>query len=227
MKYGNALEPSHKRVRGTCSQCDEPAKAKGLCQGHYGKLKKTGVLGGPLRRHMTRLERYLSFVDQRGPDECWPWTAHRSYKNYGQFENGKRGSMGAHRYGFEELIRPLEPGEIVDHTCHNRDPECPGGDTCEHRACQNPAHWEAVPLSAENTQRSVERFAPEDRERLADEADNQAGYNIALGQFKTHCKWGHELTPENSYGYKGRRQCKKCARLAARGQHPRQLGQTA
>jgi hypothetical protein len=224
MTYGNALEPSHKRVKGTCSQCGETAWAKGLCQGHYGKLRKTGVLGGPLRRHMTRLERYLSFVDQRGPDECWPWTAGRSEKNYGQYADGNRHSMPAHRYGFEEFVRPLEPGEIVDHICHNRDPECAGGNTCEHRACQNPAHWEAVPLSAENTQRAVERFAPETRAHLATEAHSRPGYNIALNQFKTHCKWGHELTPENSYGYKGRRQCKKCARLAARGEHPRQLG---
>lgn len=223
MTYGNALEPSHKRALGTCSQCGGTAKAKGLCQGHYDKFRRTGVLGGSLRRHMTRLERYLSFVDQRGPDECWPWTGGRSEKNYGQFADGGGGGSGAHRFGFEEFVRPLEPGEIVDHICHNRDPECAGGNTCEHRACQNPAHWEAVPVSAENTQRAVERFAPETRERLA-EANRQPGYNIALNQFKTRCKWGHDLTPDNSYGYKGRRQCKKCARLAARGEHPRQLG---
>lgn len=227
MTYGNALEPSHRRVRGTCDYCDQPAKARGLCRRHYEKWQRTGVSGGPFRRSMTRLERYLSFIEQRGPDECWPWTAYRSEKNYGKFEDGKRHSMQAHRYGFEEFVRPLEPSEIVDHTCHNRDPECPGGNTCEHRACQNPAHWDAVPLSAVNTQRAVERFAPEDREHLADEADNRPGYNIALNQFKTHCKWGHELTPENSYGYKGRRQCKACARLAARGEHPRQLARPA
>lgn len=98
---------------------------------------------------------------------------------------------------------------------------------CEHRACQNPAHWEAVQTSAENTQRAVERFEPETRKKLAAEGDGRPGYNIALNRFKTHCKWGHELTPENSYGYKGRRQCKQCARLAARGIHPRQLGQAA
>jgi hypothetical protein len=227
MTYGNALEPSHKRVRGTCSQCGEPARGKGLCRGHYDKLRRTGVLGGPLRRRMTRLERYLSFVDRRDPDECWPWTGHLSEKNYGQYADGRQGSMPAHRYGFGELVRPLEPGEIVDHVCHNRDPDCPGGNTCEHRACQNPAHWEAVSTSAQNTQRSLERFDPETRDRLANAPGSFPGANVALNQFKTHCKWGHELTPENSYGYKGRRQCKTCARLAARGQHPRQLGRAA
>jgi hypothetical protein len=195
-KYGNALEPSRKRVKGTCSQCSEPASAKGLCSGHYDKLRRTGKLGGPLLGRMTRLERYLSFVDQRGPDDCWPWTLGKSEQNYGQYADGENGSMRAHRYGFAELVRPLEPGETVDHTCHNRDAACLGGDTCEHRLCQNPAHWEAVP-PAENVRRGFRR--------------------------KTCCKWGHELTPENSYGYKGRRQCKTCARLAGRGAHPRQL----
>lgn len=224
--YGDALEPSH-RVRASCDECGEPAHAKGLCQGHYNKLRKTGILGGPIGRQTTRLERYLTYVDQRGPDECWPWTAGRNQQNYGMYANGRGHSMPAHRYAFEEFVRPLIPGEIVDHMCHNRDAECPGGNTCEHRACQNPAHLDAVPVAAENTQRAVERFAPETRERLAAAANSQPGYNIALNQFKTRCKWGHELTPENSYGYKGRRQCKTCARLAARGEHPRQLARTA
>jgi len=191
-------------VRGTCSECGAPSRAKGLCQGHYDKLRRHGILGGPLSGQMTRLERYTSYVDQRGPDDCWPWTGHRSEKNYGQFADGKRGSMPAHRFGFSELRRTLEPGEIVDHTCHNRDENCPGGNTCEHRACQNPAHWEAVATDWENGSRG-KSFA-------------------AVNARKTECKWGHDLTdPANSYGRKGRRQCKKCARLAAAGKHPRQL----
>jgi hypothetical protein len=147
-------------------------------------------------RGRTRLEQYLAKVDQRGPDECWPWLAGRSEKNYGQFADGKGGSMPAHRFGFTVFIRPLEPAEVVDHTCHNRDESCAGGNTCEHRACQNPAHWEAV-----------------------DDGTNGArGKSFsAVNARKTHCDSGHELTPENSYGYGNRRQCKTCARDAARG----------
>jgi hypothetical protein len=230
MVYGNALEPSHKRTRNTCGVegCSKPVRGQGLCNAHYQKLRKYGdpLAGTTNMRGQLKIAQYLAKVDKQGPGECWPWTAARDMKGYGVFAGGG-GETRAHRYGFAALVRPLEPGEIVDHTCHNRDPGCPGGDTCEHRACQNPAHWEAVPLSAENTRRAVERFAPETRERLADEADSRPGYNIALNQFKTHCKWGHELTPENSYGYKGRRQCKKCARLASRGIHPRQLTRPA
>ena len=201
--YGDPLEPSHKRTIKPCSECDRDARAKGLCPGHYDKLRRTGVRGGPLpRSDFDRMDLYLAKVDQRGAGECWPWTAGRSEKNYGMYADGNGHTMPAHRFGFSELVRPLEPGEVVDHTCHNADDSCSGGNTCEHRACQNPAHWEAV-----------------------DNDTNQArGKSFsAVNSRKEFCKWGHELTPENSYGYKGRRQCKTCARLAARGQHPRQL----
>lgn len=143
---------------------------------------------------------YASFVDQRGDDECWPWKGSRSKKNYGQFGNGRAGSILAHRYGYETLIRPLEPGETVDHICHNRDQACPAGDACEHRACQNPAHWEAVP-GVVNVARG-KSFS-------------------AVNARKTHCPQGHELTPENVYLVHGgrSRQCKTCTKERAAKQH--------
>jgi hypothetical protein len=147
---------------------------------------------------MTTMERYDIKVGRRGPDECWPWLAAIDKKGYSRF-NGD-GETRAHRYGFSQLKRPLKPGETVDHTCHNRSPDCPGG-PCPHRSCQNPAHWEAVT-----------------------DAVNQArGKSFsAVNARKTHCKWGHRLTPENSYGYKGRRQCKKCQRRRAHEQAVRE-----
>jgi hypothetical protein len=36
---------------------------------------------------------------------------------------------------------------------------------------------------------------------------------------KTHCKYGHELTPENVYEYDYRRFCKPCALRRARKQN--------
>jgi len=54
---------------------------------------------------------------------------------------------------------------------------------CRNRACVNPGHLEPV-THAENQRRGV----------LA----------------RTHCKWGHEFTPENTYVGGGKRTCRIC-----------------
>jgi hypothetical protein len=178
---------------GTCKHCREPVRARGLCNAHYKKLKRYGdpLAGRTVLANATRLERYLVKVGQRGPDECWPWMACRHPKNYGLFPDRSGGTGIAHRYGFGVLVRPLGPDEVVDHICHNNDPACPGGNTCEHRACQNPAHWQAV-SGPENTARG-KGLAPR---------------NAA----KTRCERGHEFTPGNIYWDKtGGRHCRACA----------------
>jgi hypothetical protein len=61
---------------------------------------------------------------------------------------------------------------------------------CRNRRCANVLHLEAV-TSRENTMRGKSR-----------QAENA---------IKTHCKHGHEFTPENTYiTGKGSRQCKEC-----------------
>jgi hypothetical protein len=72
---------------------------------------------------------------------------------------------------------------------------------CTNRHCFNPAHLEAVP-PRENVLRGRGPSAANRR--------------------KTHCKWGHELSPENVYSYEGgrRRHCKSCHQLRRLGCHP-------
>jgi hypothetical protein len=72
--------------------------------------------------------------------------------------------------------------------------------TCHNKLCCNPRHLEAI--SAREHTLGGNGFA---------------GVNAR----KTHCKRGHELTPENCYDYAGKRACKLCARIRAREQQRR------
>jgi hypothetical protein len=73
------------------------------------------------------MERYLEKVDQRGPDDCWEWTAARFDKGYGAFRLGDK-QLKAHRFGYEARFGPIPEGLYVCHTCDNP-------------PCQNPSHW--------------------------------------------------------------------------------------
>jgi hypothetical protein len=66
---------------------------------------------------------------------------------------------------------------------------------CRNRACVNPSHLEPV-TDRENRMRGI---SPP-----------------ALAARKTHCKYGHEFSPENTRpGWDGRRICRICSRAGA------------
>jgi hypothetical protein len=96
----------------------------------------------------------------------------------------------AHRVAYELLVGPIGAGLQLDHGCHTRDLNCPGGVDCLHRRCINPHHLEPV-TSRENTVR---------------------GGNSR----KTHCANGHEFSAENTHvELRGTRACRACNREAA------------
>ncbi|MGW3144886.1 HNH endonuclease signature motif containing protein [Streptomyces sp. NPDC001177] len=74
---------------------------------------------------------------------------------------------------------------------------------CNTRACVRPSHL-----------------------RVATHRENTLRGNSITAQMarKTHCKNGHEFTPENTYYQKRGRRCRPCTRAHARKQAARQAG---
>lgn len=143
-------------------------------------------------------DRFWARVDKRGPDECWPWIDRLDRDGYGTFKVLRRPKR-AHRFAYELLVGPILEGHTLDHACHTRDPSCPGGH-CPHRRCVNPAHLVPMTPNANVTA---------NRER------------------KTHCKHGHEFTPENTRWKRHRngetyRECRVCHNERARRANKRE-----
>lgn len=77
---------------------------------------------------------------------------------------------------------------------------------CRNRCCVRPSHLEPVTL-AENKARGMSPGAMNAR--------------------KTHCTHGHEFTAENTYMYRGWRQCRTCIRAKDANRVPRGRGKAA
>lgn len=172
--------------------CDKPYEARGWCQMHYARWKKYGtplptdnfIPRTPNGDPLEWLETMLSTGD---PEECWLWPFGTA-RGHGKIHfNGW--SQMVHRVAYVKTYGPIPESLVLDHTCHNRDATCLGGDYCLHRRCINPAHLEAV-TNKVNCYRGRQ---PGPRYRI------------------TVCKNGHSLIgPSNVYEWRGKRLCRQC-----------------
>jgi len=99
--------------------CRAEHLAKGYCQRHYSRVRRTGSPEGA-----TVDWRFFSKVRQVG--DCWEWR-HTDSNGYGtQFQRTL-----PHRWAYEYLRAPIPEGLELDHLCRNR-------------RCVNPWHLEPV-----------------------------------------------------------------------------------
>lgn len=123
-------------------------------------------------------------------DGCWIWQGGMAGNGYGEFM-ADRTRFRAHVWSYLTFVGSYDRSMLtLDHLCHNQDESCPGN-RCIHRRCVNPDHLEPV-THAVNCKRG------------------RQGQHLSA---QTHCKRGHEYTPENTIvrpgGYRNCRSCKR------------------
>jgi hypothetical protein len=175
-----------------CIECPSVKRyARGRCQTCYGRYRRRQRREGTFTLILVRgfpLERLLARTED-GPGGCVLYTGTLNNRGYGTLSvDGKQKLV--HRAIYELTVGPIGQGLFLDHTCHNRDASCMGGDGCLHRRCVNVDHLEPV-TGAENTRR---------------------GKSWAINGLKTICPQGHPYDDENTHVYDGRRYCRACNR---------------
>jgi hypothetical protein len=119
-------------------------------------------------------------------DECWQWRGSQHGNGYGTLP-WKGRRYYAHRLSYEFHVGPIPDGLVIDHLCFNR-------------GCIRPEHLEAVTLAENN------------RRMFASGRWKKKTFRPRL----THCKRGHELTPDSCWvSSSGKRQCKACYKVRA------------
>lgn len=138
-------------------------------------------------------ERFWKYVEKRGSDECWPWIGGFYPQGYGALGGVVIHGVKKTSHGAHRVSFFVANGYWPHVARH----------MCDHKWCVNPGHI-LDGTHQDNTNDMMKR-----------------------GRFRgnglkewTHCKYGHEFTPENTYRKPGNTQ-RRCltasGRRSARG----------
>lgn len=137
----------------TIDGCSKRVVARGWCDTHYCRWKRTGDPLVSRRVVGDDAARFWSHVDRGAGDDCWIWTGSTSSPRrgpgYGTFRLGNR-TCTAHivSYRWENGEDSIPDGHVLDHLCRNTH-------------CVRPSHLEPV-TQAENVHRgALTKISPE------------------------------------------------------------------
>ncbi len=136
---------------------------------------------------VTSLDNFWKYVEKIPFHACWEWIGHKDKNGYGRLTYAKK-DLRAHRFSYEiHNIESIPKGMSVLHSCDNP-------------SCVNPDHL-SIGTNYENTQDCIAKGR---------------SYGTRLKQ-RTHCKFGHEYTQENTYMVLGtKRRCRICSAVTAK-----------
>ena len=116
------------------------------------------------------IARFWSYVDRRGPNDCWPWTstkgAANEYGMFGLWDGVRQVNYRAHRMAWMLTSGAIPDGLIVMHSCDTP-------------ICCNPSHLSVGTMADNMTDRNEKgRHAHGEKQGHAKLTEDQARYAL-------------------------------------------------